>query len=579
MGLVSRGTLRWVLLFSAVVCPLAAAPKLRLVETTLGPVSVAQGSAGPTRTVEAYNGGDGALSLAVSSSVSWAVASVGAPRNCFSRAGACLPIQVALNTASLARGSYTGTITVSDPNALDAPQTITVTVLAGGGVPDRLDLFVAPNGSTAETVFTTNSTLQTRASTDSGGNWLVVVLDGVGSFQFAVPYRVAAKHLDGMAEGTYRGSVTITGSNLAADNKTVPVSLQVTSRPIARAAPASLVLRYAQNSGKQRVNISVSNRGLGSLSIASATAATSTAGGNWLSAEPVAGYAVVQAVIDTAAVAPGSYQGTVSIATNAINGTLVAPVQLEVIAQGPPRALGQGAVNNATFETGEPLAQGVIAAVFGEQFTFKDPASAAELPLKDELGGVRVLVNDKPAPLYYVSYGQINFQVPYDAPPGEAVVRVERDGQRGNPISAAVGSSYPRLLRLGIGDYGIIVNQDGSFPIPTTPGIASRPARAGDALVIYAIGFGQTTPAVASGVGAPLDPLARIEPPFVAYFGGGWLSYGVVVEPLFLGLTPNFVGLYQINVVVPPDPPKGDHVRFAIQRGGFSSNPIEIAIQ
>jgi hypothetical protein len=419
MGLGSSGTLKRVLLVLAAVCPLAAAPKLRLVETTLGPVSVAQGSGGPTRTVEAYNGGDGALRLAVSSSVNWAVASVGAQRNCVSRPGACLPIQVALNTAALARGAYTGTITVSDPNALDAPQTITVTVLAGGGVPDRIDLFVAPNGSTARTVFTANNSLRTSASTTSGGNWLMVVLDGVGSFQFAIPYRVAAKHLEGMSEGTYRGSVTITGSNLAADNKTVPVSLEVTSRPIAQAAPESLVLRYAQNSGKQRVNIVVSNRGLGSLSIAGATAAAS-AGGNWLGAEPVAGYPVVQAVIDTAAVAPGSYRGTVSIATNAINGTLAMPVQLEVISQGPPRALGQGAVNNATFEPGEPLAQGVIAAVFGEQFSFKEPAAATELPLKDELGGVRVLVNDKPAPLYYVSYGQINFQMPYDASRGEA---------------------------------------------------------------------------------------------------------------------------------------------------------------
>ncbi|MCX6637747.1 MAG: hypothetical protein NT090_22050, partial [Acidobacteria bacterium] len=132
---------------------------------------------------------------------------------------------------------------------------------------------------------------------------------------------------------------------------------------------------------------------------------------------------------------------------------------------------------------------------------------------------------------------------------------------------------------LGIGDYGIMVNQDGSFPIPVTPGIPSRPARAGDALVIYAIGFGPTTPAVASGAGAPLDPLARIEPPFVAYFGGGWLSAGAIVDPLYLGLTPNFVGLYQINVIVPPDAPKGDHVRFAVQRGGFSSNPVELAIQ
>ena len=42
----------------------------------------------------------------------------------------------------------------------------------------------------------------------------------------------------------------------------------------------------------------------------------------WLAAEVVSGYPVVQAVIDTATLAPGSYQGTVTIATNAANSAL-----------------------------------------------------------------------------------------------------------------------------------------------------------------------------------------------------------------------------------------------------------------
>jgi uncharacterized protein (TIGR03437 family) len=578
MGLIRRGTLPWVLLLTGVVCPLAAAPKLRLVETTIGPVSVAQGGAGPTRTVEAYNGGDGSLALSVGSSVPWAVASVGAPRGCSARAGSCIPIQVAMNPASLARGVYTGTVTVSDPNALDAPQTITVTVAAGGAVPDRLDLFVAPNGSTAEASFTTNSAqLQARTATDGGGNWLLVALDGVGTFRFVLPYLVSARHLAGMAEGSYRGTITTVGSSLAADNKSIPVSLQVTSQPIAQVSPASLQLRYAQNLPKQRVNIGVANRGLGSLSISGATA-TTAAGGNWLAAEVVPGYPVVQAVIDTSTVAPGTFQGTVSIATNSANGALTVPVQLEVIAQAPPRALGQGVVNNATFEPGDPVAQGAIAAVFGEQFTFKDPAQAAAVPLKEDLNGVRVLVNDRPAPIYYVSYGQINFQIPYDAAPGDAVVRVERDGQLGNRISVAIVPSAPRLLRLGIGDFGIVVNPDGSFPIPVTPGLASRPARAGEALVIYAIGLGPTTPATASGAGAPLDPLARVEPPFQVVFGAGF-GGGVATDALFVGLTPGFVGLYQVNAIVPPEAPKGDRVRMTLQRDGVLGNVVEIAIQ
>ncbi|MBI4874421.1 MAG: hypothetical protein HY822_07300 [Acidobacteria bacterium] len=578
MGLISRKTLPGVLLLGAAVCPLAAAPKLRLNETAVGPVSVAQGANGPARTLEAYNAGDGTLSLTVASSVPWLAATVGAQRACAARAGLCLPIQVALNTATLARGSYTGTLTVADPNALDAPQTVTVTVLAGGGVPDRLDLFVAPNGSVAEAGFTANNSLQARASTESGGNWLSVALEGTGSFRFVLSYKVTARHLPGMAEGTYRGSVTVSGAGVPADNKSFPVALQVTSRPIAQASPSKLALRYAQNISRQRINLVVSNLGLGSLSISGATAATSS-GGNWLAAEPVAGYPVVQAVVDTAGLAPGWYQGTVSLATNASNATLSVPVQLEVVAQSAPRALAQGVVNNATFQAGEAVAQGAIAAVFGEQFTLKDPAQAAALPLPQELGGVRVLVNDRPAPVYYASYGQINFQVPYDAAPGDAVVRVERDGQRGNPISLAITPSAPRLLRLGIGDYGIVVNQDGTFPIPVTPGLASRPARIGDALVIYAIGLGPTTPAVAGGAAAPSDPLARVEPPFSVIFGGAFSWSGIPVAPLFAGLTPGFVGLYQINVIVPEEAPISDRVRLSLARDGLASNAVEIAIQ
>jgi len=139
--------------------------------------------------------------------------------------------------------------------------------------------------------------------------------------------------------------------------------------------------------------------------------------------------------------------------------------------------------------------------------------------------------------------------------------------------------SAPHLLRLGIGDYGLIVNQDGSFPIPTTPGIASHPAKIGDVLVVYAFGFGQTTPAATSGVAAPGDPLGRIEPAYTAYFGSGFFGLNSVVQPLFVGLTPGFVGLYQINVVVSEDSPKGDHVRFVVQRDSVTSNVVELAIQ
>jgi uncharacterized protein (TIGR03437 family) len=284
---------------------------------------------------------------------------------------------------------------------------------------------------------------------------------------------------------------------------------------------------------------------------------------------------------DAGALAPGVYRGSVAVAGNAVNGPLSVPVELEVTARGAPVATYLGVVNNATFEGGEPLAQGVIAAVFGDQFLFGDPVQAASLPLSSSLGGVRVLVNEQPAPVYYVSYGQINFQVPYDAALGEAVVRVEGAGGRSNGVSVTVARFVPRLLRLGIGDYGIITNasQGGSFPIPVTPGLPSAPAKVGDVLTIYAIGLGPTTPATNSGAGAPADPLARVVPAPKAYFGGGLIDKGVEAEPLFVGLTPFFVGLYQVNVAVPEVNP-GNNVSVLVEnQEGVASNRVQIAVQ
>lgn len=556
---------------------LSAAPQLRLVTTTVGPVSVAQGANGPAQVVEAYNNGDGALNLSAVSSSAWAQPSVGAARPCSTQPGTCVPVQIALSTSSLARGMHTAIITVLDPNAIDAPQTVTVTVQVGGGVPDRIQLYVPPNGSSDETRFSTNSMLSISASTQSGGEWLSAALEGAGSFRFVMTWIVRAAHQEGMAEGSYNGSLTLSNSTFAADNKTVPVTLTVTSRPIATASPDRLRLRLAQNAPRQLANIVVGNRGLGALAI-SGVSATTTSGGNWLSAERIAGYDIAQASITVGSLATGVYQGAVTIATNAANGNLTVPVELEVVSPGPPWAYFQGAVNNATFEGGEAVPQGGLVALYGEQFSSGNPATPSGLPLPTTLGGVQVLLNDQPVPLFYTSYGQINFQVPYNAQPGAARVRVVRDGTRGNEISLEVTSRAPRLLRLGIGDYGIVVNQDGTFPIRSTPGVPSRPARAGDALVIYAIGLGPTSPAAGTGQAAPTSPLAQV-PDTLVLFGSTGITTGVAVEPLFAGLTPNFVGLYQINVVVPEDPPRGERVPIRIVCGATASNSVEIAIQ
>ena len=234
-----------------------ATPMLRLVSSTVGPVAVAAGANGGTQTVEAYNAGDGSLSLSVSSSVAWIAPAVGAARGCSttSLASSCIPLQFALNTAALANNTTnTGIVTVTSPSAADAPQTITVTVQVGGGVPSSVDVYVAPGGS-RDVSFNTNNAVSGAASTQDGGRWLSLVLDGTGSFRFPTPYRIhIAPQAGNIAGGVYNGSLTVSGSSFTGDNKTVPVTMRVTSQAIAQASTNQLTVRASlMGSGRLRI--------------------------------------------------------------------------------------------------------------------------------------------------------------------------------------------------------------------------------------------------------------------------------------------------------------------------------------
>ena len=556
------------------VSTLLAAPKLRLSTAAVGPVAVAQGSNAPTQTVEAYNAGDGSLSLSLTSSATWLSVSAGSPRNCATRAGTCIPLQLAPNVAALSAGTVTAVVTVSDPNAIDAPQTLTVTVQVGGAAPASVDAYVAPGG-TRDIRFTATSALQSTAATQDGSGWLSLALDGAGSFQF--PYRIRLAPRSGMADGTYSGTLTVKGSAFAPDNKAIPVTMRVTTKPIAEPTPARLQFRVAQGAPKQTAAVAVGNAGQGSLAL-TGSAVTTASSAAWLSAS-VASAAVALVSVDASSLAPGSYSGAVSIASNAANDIVTVPVDLTVLANAAPLIRYQGVVDNGTFGAGDPVARGDVTVVLGEQLSF-DPLTVGKAPpLATKIGGARVLVNGAEAPMYYSSYGQLAFQMPMEAPLGPNVVQVERDGQKGNQVSVEVADLAPRLLRIGIEDFGAVVNPDYSIAMPSSYqiGVPVRPARVGETITIYAIGLGPTDPPVPTGAPAPSsEPLARLVKGAVLNFGGG--IGGVSATPLFAGLTPTYAGLYQINVTVPAGAPKGN-VSVTLAMPGAASNAVRIAVE
>src|SRR3954453_14632561 len=71
-------------------------------------------------------------------------------------------------------------------------------------------------------------------------------------------------------------------------------------------------------------------------------------------------------------------------------------------------------VNGSSFETG--VVRGSIVSIFGSNLA-QATAQASGLPLPTKLAGTPVLVGDLEleAALYFVSGGQINFQLPFEA--------------------------------------------------------------------------------------------------------------------------------------------------------------------
>ena len=491
-----------------------------------------------------------------------------------------------MNTSALPAGTATGIVTVSDPNAVDAPQTITVTVQIGGAVPGSLDVYVAP-GATRDLGFSTNSPLGTTVSTNDGGPWLSLALDGAGSFRFSYPYRVHFAPTAGMGQGTYPATITTAGSSFAADNKTIQVTMRVTTQPIAQPSTDRLRVRLAQGAPVYTTAITLTNLGQGTLQMQDAN----TSGAAWITAlkYSIGGLIPDGAVvtIDPKGLSPGTYSDAVAISSNAVAYTgaqgdttsLRVAVDLEIISAGPPVIDFQGVQDNATFVPGDAVAPGDIVAVKGQQLSKLAAAFGPAPPLSTQVADTQVLLNGVPIPLFYTSYGQINCQIPTDAPSGTSTLQVKRtDGQASNLVSVDIASRAPRLL-VGLGLYGVITNLDGSRPMPdgSWPGVATHPAKAGDTLTLWAIGLGSTSPFVATGQAAPLsEPLARLTTTPAVNFGGG--IGGTVVNPFFAGLAPTFAGLYQVNVTIPPDVPRG-LVYVTLAFGDSTSNPVLIAIQ
>jgi uncharacterized protein (TIGR03437 family) len=81
---------------------------------------------------------------------------------------------------------------------------------------------------------------------------------------------------------------------------------------------------------------------------------------------------------------------------------------------------------------------------------------------------------------------------------------------------------------------------------------------------------------VTSGSPAPADPLAEIENLQVFFGDPRYRQAEIIVD--WAGLTPGFIGLYQINLRVPGDHMRGDELPVTLRVGGVESQKTGPAV-
>jgi len=248
-----------------------------------------------------------------------------------------------------------------------------------------------------------------------------------------------------------------------------------------------------------------------------------------------------------------------------------AGIDVTVTQAGSIPSISAGGIVNAASFAGSPLAPGSIVSAYGD-FLGIPLMSATGSTLPDQLGGVSLAFGSGvAAPLFAVSSGQINFQLPWElANQSASALSVTVNGQTGAAPEVSLAAFSPGIFAMNGQGNGQGAVLDTSYRLVDQ----SNPALAGvGAIQIYCTGLGAVTNRPATGSPALGQPLSQTVATPAVTIGGAPATV------LFSGLAPGAVGEYQVNALVPSGSAKGSAVPVTIQIGGVTSNTITIAVQ
>ena len=491
--------------------------------------------------------------------------------------------------ATLATGAYYGTIRITAAGMVNSPQdfqiVLSVAPATSSALPDPEPpgLIFLSSGTTAlpsqtAQIYASSKTpvpYQASAATTTGGSWLSVT-PSTGTTQASAPAQSAvAINATGLAPGVYRGGVSYAFSVSAV--RTVNITLIV--EPVS--APADNA-RGISATGCKPTQLVPTQTGLVSNFAAPAAwpvplaisliddCGNAIAGGQVVTTFSNGDPPQVLSLVDSstglysATWTPRKTSSQVTIAARATAaGFPAATAQIigQVTPNVAPLLTPHGTLHIFNPQVGAGVGPGNIVQIYGTDLA-SSTVSPTSIPLPTVLGGTSVIIGGVPAPLFFVSSGQVNAQIPFELTAGQQYqVIVNANGALTTPDTLQLTAVAPGIAAFASGEI-IAQHPDGSLITDTAP------AQPGEYIVFYMAGLGITDNPVTTGAASPGDPLARPQAAPALTIGGEH------VDILFAGLTPGLVGLYQVNAQVPADAKTGLLPLVITQSGSASNSPL-----
>ena len=280
-----------------------------------------------SQTFNISNGGSGTLHWSISTDAGWL--------KCSPVSGTdASKILVSIEDSGLSSGNYSGIIKVIDPDAINSPQVIAVKLTLTECLPSRIKLsttrlnFTSENDSEIQPQSFNISNLGCKTlswALKSNKSWLKCSpVKGEDSAEISVN-----ADSSGLANGTYTGTITVTGVDASNSPQTVSVTLKID-----HCLPAAIKLSHTKLNfysvkgvSTSIQNFEISNTGCKTM------VWTAISNREWLICKPNSGTdsGKINVSVDTSGLNPGDFNGTVIVRSNdAINSPKTINVTLKL---------------------------------------------------------------------------------------------------------------------------------------------------------------------------------------------------------------------------------------------------------